>query len=192
MPVEEVSGKIGYLSEMDLFRDFSKEDMAWLGELTHMVECRKGQIVYSPEEGGEILFLLKKGTVQIYRLSPEGKKLTIATLGAGTFFGEMSLLGQGMYESFAEASEDSVLCAMRRSHVEQLIMAKPAVALRVLQVLGGRLRDAQRALEDLAFKPVPARLACTACTSRSSTRPASEISRRAPDPYRPPSHPTNP
>ncbi len=144
---------------MDLFRDFSKEDMAWLDRLTNMVECRKGQLVYSPEDGGEVLFLLKKGTVQIYRLSPEGKKLIISTLGPGTFFGEMSLFGQGMYDSFAEASEDAILCAMRRSHLEQIILAKPSVALRLLQVLGGRLRDSQRALEELAFKPVPARLA---------------------------------
>ena len=155
----ESSGKIGYLSEMDLFRDLSKEDMAWLDQLTNMVECRKGQLVYSPDEGGEVLFLLKKGAVQIYRLSPEGKKLVIATLGPGTFFGEMSLFGQGMYESFAEASEDAILCAMRRTNLEQLVRAKPGVALRLLQVLGGRLRDSQRALEELAFKPVPARLA---------------------------------
>lgn len=152
-------GKIGYLSEMDLFQDLSQEDIAWLDRLTNMLECRKGQLVYSPEEGKEVLFLLKKGAVQIYRLSPEGKKLVISALGPGTFFGEMSLFGQGMYDSFAEASEDATLCAMRRSDLEQIVLAKPAVALRLLQVLGGRLRDSQRALEELAFKPVPARLA---------------------------------
>lgn len=155
----ESPGKIGYLSEMDLFRDLSKEDMAWLDQLTNMVQCRKGQIVYSPEEGKEVLFLLKKGTVQIYRLSPEGKKLVTGTLGPGTFFGEMSLFGQGMYDSFAEASEDATLCVMRRSDLEQIVLAKPAVALRLLQNLGRRLRDSERALEELAFKPVPARLA---------------------------------
>ena len=156
---EHTASKIGYLLEMDLFQDLSLEDLNWLNSRTEMVTRRKGQLVYSPEDGGEVLFLLKKGTVQIYRLSPQGKKLVITTLGAGTFFGEMSLIGQGMHYSIAEAVEDSTLCVMRLSHLEELIMAKPSVALRLLHVLGLRLLHVHRTLEDLAFKPVPARLA---------------------------------
>lgn len=155
----ETLGKIGYLSEMDIFQDLSMEDMAWLESRTEMVMLHKGQLVYSPQDGGEALFLLKRGGIQIYRLSPEGKKLIIVTLGPGAVFGEMSLIGQGMYDSFAEAAEDSTLCAMRRSNVEELVLTRPNVALRLLQVLGQRLLDLQRTLEDLAFKPVPARLA---------------------------------
>lgn len=153
------TGKIGYLSEMDIFQDLSAKDMTWLEQVTSMVTCPKGRIVYAPGEGGEVLFLLKKGAVQIYRLSPEGKKLVMVTIGPGTFFGEMSIIGQGMYDSFAEATDESTLCVMRRNDVEGLLLTKPAVALRLLQVLGRRILHTQRVLEELAFKEVPARLA---------------------------------
>lgn len=151
--------KVGYLSAQDVFQDLTPEDMAWLDRATTTVTCEKGRVIYQPGESGEVLYLLKRGAVDLYRLSPEGKKLIIAHLGDQTFFGEMSILGQGMYDTFAEASQPCVLCAMTRSDVERLVMNKPVVALRLLQALGQRVLDMQAVLEDLAFRSVTARMA---------------------------------
>jgi CRP-like cAMP-binding protein len=154
-----VTEKIGYLSKMDLFQGLTAAEMQWLEKVTTMITCKKGQVVYAPGETGEVLFLLKKGRIQIYRLSPEGKKLVIATLSEDTFFGEMSLIGQGLYDSFAEAIEDSTVCAMSRSDIEGLITSHPQVALQVLHVVGQRLLNMETILEEMTFKPVAARLA---------------------------------
>ena len=154
-----LSRKVGYLSAVEVFKDLTPDEMEWLGRVTTEVTCEKGRIIYTPGESGQVLYLLKKGAVDLYRLSPEGKKLVTAHLRAGTFFGEMSVLGQGMYDSFAGAAEPAVLCAMSQVDVERLLLTKPIVALRLLQVIGGRLLDAQTALEDLAFKKVSARIA---------------------------------
>lgn len=151
--------KLYYLKDMELFQDLSSDDMAWLDKVTNLVNFKRGQNVYSPGETGEGLFLLKKGKVQLYRLSPDGKKLVVATLEAGTFFGEMSLVGQAMYETFAEVIEDAIICIMTRQDVVRLLSSKPAVALRLLETLGQRLLEAQASLEALAFKSVRARLA---------------------------------
>jgi CRP-like cAMP-binding protein len=118
-----------------------------------------GNVFYMPEETGEVLFLLKKGTVQLYRLTPEGKKIVIATLGPGALFGEMSLVGQGMHSTFAEAVDECKLCVMSRPDVERLMREKPQVALRIVEALGKRLVETERQLEDVAFKSIPARLA---------------------------------
>jgi CRP-like cAMP-binding protein len=71
----------------------------------------------------------------------------------------MSLLGQGMYDTFAETVEDATICAMSRRDVEELIARRPQVALRILAVVGQRLIEAESLLEDLAFRSVSARLA---------------------------------
>ena len=55
-----------------------------------MSTVSKGRVFYRPEEPGEVLFILKEGRVQLYRISPEGKKLVITTLGPHTLFGEMA------------------------------------------------------------------------------------------------------
>jgi CRP-like cAMP-binding protein len=153
------SEKIKYLRMIDVFQGLSKAEMQEMDRTTTMSTCRRGKIFYRPDDAGEVLFILKRGRVQLYRLSPEGKKLTVASIGPGTIFGEMGLIGQGMHSKFAEAVEDCLLCVMSRHDVERLILSKPAVALRFMKVMADRLSTAEARLEDMAFKSIPARMA---------------------------------
>jgi CRP-like cAMP-binding protein len=151
--------KQDYLSDVDLFRDLSERDMAELDRITTGTSVPRGRVFYQPEDVSEVLFLLREGRVQLYRISPEGKKLVIATLGPGTLFGEMALLGQQMHNAFAEALDDCQILVMSRADLERLILNRPALGLRMLETTGNRLRDAEKRLEDMAFKGIPARLA---------------------------------
>jgi CRP-like cAMP-binding protein len=151
--------KLNYLSTIQIFRDLSPAELAEMDRQITMSTCASGKIFYMPEDSSEVLFLLKKGQVQIYRLAPNGKKLVVSTLGPGAIFGEMSLVGQGMHNTFAEAVEECVLCVMSRADVERLVREKPDVAFRFLETMGGRLTELETHLEDIAFKSIPARLA---------------------------------
>jgi CRP-like cAMP-binding protein len=151
--------KLNYLSSIEIFRDLNSRDLADMDRQFTMTGCAAGKIFYMPEESGEVLFLLKKGRVQLYRLSSEGKKIVVATLGPGAIFGEMSLVGQGMYNTFAEAADECILCVMSRPDVERLMRERPQVALRIVEVLGKRLIQTERQLEEVAFKSIPVRLA---------------------------------
>src|SRR5260370_15525984 len=88
---------------------------------TEMRSCRKGQLLYSQEDRAEVLFLLKRGRVQLYRLTPSGKRLDLAVIAPGAFFGEMPLVGESLRHTFAEATEDSLICVMSRSDIERLM-----------------------------------------------------------------------
>lgn len=156
---EESSDKFGYLKMVDIFQDLTEQEIEEIDRATTMTTCRQGKIFYMPEDTSEVLFLLKEGRVQLYRISPDGKKLVIATVGPGSVFGEMALIGQGMHNTFAEATEDCVLLVMSRGDVERLLVTKPKVALRIFEALGSRLRDTESRLEEIAFKGIPARLA---------------------------------
>jgi CRP-like cAMP-binding protein len=151
--------KLDHLSDVDLFRDLSERDLAELERVTTITTVPRGRVFYEPEDISQVLFLIRAGHVQIYRISPEGKKLVIATLGPGSLFGEMALLGQQMQNAFAEALDDCQIFVMSRADLERLILNKPSVGRRVLETTGKRLRDAERRLEDMAFKGIPARLA---------------------------------
>ena len=83
----------------------------------------------------------------------------ITTLGPHTLFGEMALLGTRMHNTFAEAVDDCLICVMSRTDLERMILSKPRVALRILEITGKRLREAEERLENMAFKGIPARLA---------------------------------
>jgi len=151
--------KLQALSAIEIFQDLTGQEVEEIDQATKMSTCEPGRVFYTPEETGEVLFLLKQGRVQLYRLSPDGKKLVVAVLERGSVFGEMSLVGQGMHNTFAEAIEDCTLCVMSKTDVERLILTKPNVAMRIMQAMAQRLTDAETQLEEIAFMSVPSRLA---------------------------------
>jgi CRP/FNR family transcriptional regulator, cyclic AMP receptor protein len=151
--------KLRHLSAIDIFRDLRPEDLDWLAAHTTMVTARKGKLVYMPGETSEALFLLKAGRVQIYRLSADGKKVVLSILQPETFFGDMPLAGQQMYGTYAEALDDCTVCVLGRADLERLLRTRPQVAIRLLEVVGRRLLEAEAVIEDFAFKSVPGRLA---------------------------------
>ena len=157
--VGELKSKIGYLSVMDLFRDLTMEEMKEVERATVMFTAPAGRVIYTPGETKEVLFLLKKGAVQIYKMSSEGRKLVITKIGPMSFFGEMGCIGQGMYNTFAETTEESLVCTMSRPDVERLLLSKPKIALRILEVMGNRMMQAEQQLEEVAFKGIIPRLA---------------------------------
>lgn len=156
---ESAGRKLRYLRGSELFRDFTLEQLEPFHHTIQMVTCRAGHVFYRPGETGERLFLLKEGRAQLYRLAADGRKFVFADVPPSSIFGEMACIGQAMYECFAEATADSLICTLTRADVQRLIVAYPQFALRLIETMGRRLVDAERQLEELAFKAVVPRLA---------------------------------
>lgn len=151
--------KAACLTDMPIFGDLMPEEIRRLGTRIVMKQVRKGQVIYRPGQTGEVLFLLKKGSVYLYLLSAEGRKLILQTVGPMTFFGEMAMLGQNMWQLFAEAAEDCTLCVVRNADVKRLIHLKPQIGLRMLEEVGKRLYEARERLGDIVFKRIRERVA---------------------------------
>ncbi len=148
-----------FLREIELFQDLTSNEIEALGERMPVTDVEAGTVFYSPQEPNEVLFLVKRGRVRLYHLSIEGKDFTTAILEAGTFFGEMTLLGQALYGSYAEAMTPCTLCLMSRDDVRTHLLGNMRIAYRIVEMLGQRLIETEQRLADLALKRVPARLA---------------------------------
>lgn len=154
-----MSSKIDYLESVDIFRDLSADEVESIGLQTMLMTYQSGHLFYMPNDPGEALFILKKGQVQLYRMSPDGRKFVVAVLHPGAIFGHMALVGQRLHNTFAEALDNCVICVWSRVEVEQIILEKPQVALRFLEAVGKRLFRAEERMEEMTFKRVPARIA---------------------------------
>ncbi len=71
----------------------------------------------------------------------------------------MSLVGQRLVGTSAMALEDSVICRLSREDVQTLMVEHPTVAIRVIEVMAGRLQEARDALQEMAFNDVTGRVA---------------------------------
>ncbi len=149
------------LAEVDIFADLSAAEMEQIAAAAPMHSYAPGELLFSPHNPTQTLFILKRGRVRVFRVSPDGRALTTALLTPGTIFGEMVPLGQQMYDNFAEALEESVVCVMSREDVQRFLLSDPRIAARITAILGTRLVEMERRLSDTVFKSVPQRLAGT-------------------------------
>jgi len=151
--------RLALLQENDLFRDLSKAEVDRIARRLPMVMRHRGDIVHRPELEVEALYIVKAGTVAIYRLAHDGRKVVVALVGPGGVFGEMPLIGLRMGATFAEAAEDAALCVISRTNLEDLLMEYPQVSIGLLRALSRRLLAMEERIEELAVLSVPARVA---------------------------------
>ncbi len=151
--------KVAFLAHSDLFGYLPPADLSTLERLTTIITCPPGRILYRPGEKGTVLFLLISGNIQLYHISPDGRKLITASLRAGASFGELPLFGQALHTSFAEAIENSQLCTLNRQDIDHLLAQKPEIALGFLKVITHYTVQLEAQLIDTTFKSTLARLA---------------------------------
>ncbi len=157
-------GRVWCMSEVDIFCDLSDSEMDAMATAAPMQSYAPGELVYTPHQPVEALFILKRGRIRIFRISPDGRALTTAIIEPGTIFGEMVIVGQQMHGSFAEALDDVVVCVMSNADVRRLLLGDPRIAARISETLGRRLSDIEQRLSDAIFKSVPERIAATLVT----------------------------
>lgn len=150
--------KLWYLQHINIFADMTDVEMRRLAERTTMRTYARGRVISQPSDPPDTIYLIKEGRVKLCRYSASGREQILSLLERGDIFGERSLVGASA-EVHCEAFEDTLICVLRRRDFEDLMRSKPELALRVMKVLAGRLRQAEEAIENLAFRDVPGRLA---------------------------------
>lgn len=158
-PSQALSEKAAFLASSDIFRHLPAAELRELERLTTVITCPPGRIFYRPGEKGTTLFLLNTGSVQLYYISQDGRKLITETLEAGASFGESSFFGQTLHTSFAETITGAQLYTFNRQDIEHLASQKPTIALSFLQSMTQRFTQLEAQLIDTTFRSTSARLA---------------------------------
>ncbi|RRR66988.1 MAG: Crp/Fnr family transcriptional regulator [Candidatus Viridilinea halotolerans] len=148
-----------YLITGDIFRDLAAHERAEVERQIAYNLYAPGHGFHTPNEVGEQIFVLRSGRVRIYKLSPEGRALTLMLLEPVTIFGEMALVGQALHDTFAEALNECVIGVIGRDTLRRILERYPPVALACMELMGQRLRAMEHKLADIAFKSVPQRIA---------------------------------
>ena len=149
------------LSEVDLFADLSPEEIEAFDRMAPSRTFHRGELIFSQSQPVTALFILKGGRVRIFRVTEDGKALTMAILEPGAVFGEMLLVGQRMYDNYAEAIEETEICQLSVAEVERYLLADPRIAIRISRLLGEQVARLEERLTDLALRPLQARVAST-------------------------------
>jgi len=149
---------------VDVFGPLSEEELRELAKRTPDTFLEEGDILYIPQDGTERLFVLKEGRVQVYEVDKGGGEITLTVVEGGNVFGEMALTGQSLQGVYVRALAPSTVVSLRRGDLEDLIVKKPEVGLRLVQELAERLRASESRYANVVGREVPARLAAQILT----------------------------
>jgi CRP-like cAMP-binding protein len=142
MPIlKRQSDKIDLLADVPLFRSLPKKQLQAIARVADEVDVDAGAVLAKQGEQGSAFYVIVTGQATVRR---NGRKL--AMLGAGDFFGEMSLLDQEPRSATVAMDTDGVLLEVHRRQFSGLLDESPALTRNLLKEMSRRVRELDRRL----------------------------------------------
>ena len=142
------------LAEVPLFADLDDRDRAVLAERVDVMPLEVGKMLFQYGDPGDWMVILKSGAVELTVKTKTGEKVFLESIGAGEFFGEISLLDMGARTATATVVEAGEALIVDRGDLDELLRIQPAAAMRLLAATGKRLRNNAEMLRNTASKNV--------------------------------------
>jgi len=159
MPTEQESASLAVLKGVSIFSGMSEQEFAFL--TSHLLQRKYavGELIFGEGDPCAGLYVVQSGNVRIFKSSAGGREQVLSIDGPGSSIAELPVFDGGNYPASAQAVSDSTLLFFSRQDFQSLCLHHPHVALKVLQVIGGRLRRLVDIIEELSFTTVRHRLA---------------------------------
>lgn len=153
-----VRERLQHLKTIGLFGSFGEKELRVISKVALCWEVRKGEVLFSPGDRADKVYFLAEGGVTIVRPGERGKRAIIAFVKPGALFGERSIVAEGVMANRAEVAKDGVVCHMASRTFRRFLARRPALALRVAQVITKRAQALENRVAGLILKDVTTRL----------------------------------
>ena len=158
-PILAVVSDFWHLHGLDFLEELSEAETARLLRLSSHREHRGGENIFEPTGDPRSVYLLERGLVRIYRLSPDGEEATLGYVRPGEVFGELEAFFDRPRESFAQAMHPSVVWRVPRTELKHILEEHPRIALSVTAQIGNRMKRIESRVESLVFRNLRSRVA---------------------------------
>ncbi|MEA2022655.1 MAG: cyclic nucleotide-binding domain-containing protein [Actinomycetota bacterium] len=132
------------LSRVQLFEDLSKADLTYILNISKTVEHDEGHTIITEGTSGAGFHLILDGEARVVR-----RGRTLARIGPGDYFGEMSMIDEGPRSATVIATTPLTTLSILAWDFRPLVKSRPAMAWKLLVNLTGRLRDVQKQQDSL-------------------------------------------
>ncbi len=142
------------LREIPLFSEMDEQEVAEIRAIMDEMTFRAGEIILREGETDDLFHIVTKGEVEITVRDADGDKIILQEVGAGGFFGELSMLTNQPRSARVKALTPVTTLCLERDEFFRFLNKRPAAAIDVLVELGGRLHDNQQILRRMASRNV--------------------------------------
>ena len=149
---------IEFLRNVNIFSKIADNRIKEFESLFTLREYPKGSMIILEEEYGDVVFLVKKGTVKITRVNDEGKEVILSLMGENDIVGEMSVIDGESRSANVLAQENCELYAIRSEDFLQLLKQNFEVTFALMGELANRLRKSDQHIEALSLSDAEHRI----------------------------------
>ncbi|HYL12920.1 MAG TPA: Crp/Fnr family transcriptional regulator [Terriglobales bacterium] len=147
------------LAKVPIFSGLTENELSFLAQRTVPRHYSAGEVVFSEGEPCSGLYVVESGHVRIFKSSASGREQVLSIDGPGSSVAELPVFDGGSYPASVAAIDSATLLFVSKQDFQALCLAHPQVALKVLRVVGARLRRLVGIIEELSFTTVRHRLA---------------------------------
>ncbi len=147
------------LSKVAIFSGLSESELQFLAQRAVQRSYAPGETVFSEGQPCGGLYVVESGQVRIFKSSAGGREQVLNIEGPGSSIAELPVFDGGGYPASAAAVVPATLLFVSKEDFHSLCLAHPQVTLKVLKVVGARLRHLVGIIEELSFTTVRHRLA---------------------------------
>ncbi|WP_324670120.1 Crp/Fnr family transcriptional regulator [Geochorda subterranea] len=149
---------LAVLRRTSLFDGLDEGQLAAIAQLLHRRHYRRGMFVFLEGEPVEAVYFIETGSVKASTTDAEGREHILNVLGPGSFFPHVGFLDGGPAPATVQSLEETTVWVMERAAFYALLASEPAIAVRMVAVLGRHIRRLHAQLREMGMQPVPARL----------------------------------
>src|SRR5215467_5398303 len=142
------------LSKVPIFSGLAASEMEFLAQRVVPRNYTAGQMVFTEGDSCSGLYVVASGHVRIYKTSSSGREQVLSIDGPGSSVAELPVFDGGNYPASVSTMDEATLLFISKQDFQELCLAHPQVALKVLRVVGARLRRLVGIIEELSFTTV--------------------------------------
>ncbi len=146
------------LKRAPLFTKLAEPELLSLGMRARFRQYARNELLFSEGDPCSGLYVVASGLIRIFKASSSGREHVLSVEGPGASFAELPVFDGGPYPASAVAAADSEVLFLSTEDFRLLCLDRPEIALRVLEVVGARLRHLVSIVEELSFTTVRQRL----------------------------------
>ena len=157
MPESAVSPR-QILKAAPLFAALDDAELISLAARCAIRSYSPGEILFSEGEPCTGMYIVVAGRVRIFKTSLNGREHVLTVEGPGASVAELPVFDGGSYPASGSALEKTEALFVSRADLRAICLEHPEVSLKLLQVVGARLRRLVGIIEELSFTTVRHRL----------------------------------
>ena len=151
--------KLAVLRQHPIFCDLDSEALDQLCRYVKPVSLKRGATIYSKGDPGNSLYVVISGTAKMSISSPDGRSAILNLIGPGEIFGEIALLDGRERTADAIANTNCEVFIIDRREFIPFVRSQPTLAMKLIELLCGRLRWTSDQVEQIILQDLPGRLA---------------------------------